>query len=58
MVINVRQDRVSDRVHVAVKLRDVLIVNDGLGEELSAFVRDHIMSQIQSPNLQVLLEEI
>ena len=48
----------SDRVHVAVKLRDVLIVNDGLGQELSAFVRDHIMSQVQRPNLQVLLEEI
>ena len=57
MLLNVRQDGVSDRVHVAVELRDVLIVDEGLGEELSTFVSDHIVSQVKRSNLQVLLEE-
>ena len=48
----------SDGVHVTVELRDVLVVDDGLGQELSTFVCDHIVSQVQRSNLQVLLEEI
>ena len=48
----------SDGVHVTVKLRDVLVVDEGLGQELSTFVSDHIVSQVQRSNLQVLLKEI
>ena len=40
------------------KLRDVLVVDEGLGQELSTFVSDHIVSQVQRSNLQVLLKEI
>ena len=58
VVLDVFQDRVPDRVHVAEEPRDVLVVDEGLGQELCAVVRDHVMAQVERPDLQVLLEEL
>ena len=48
----------SHRVHIEKEFGDVVIVDHGLTELLSALVCDYVMSQIERPELEIVHEEV
>ena len=57
VLLHVGDYRVADRVHVDKYSRDELVVDEGLTEEEATIVSDHVVAQVESPDLEVLLEE-
>lgn len=57
MLLHVRDDRVAHRVHVDKDSGDEFIVDESLTEEQPTLVSDYVMSQVESTDLKVLLEE-
>ena len=57
MLLDVNEDGVADGVHLEKELGDVCVVHNGLDQELSSFICDDIVSQVDRSDLLVLLKK-